>query len=100
MNLTPLHDRIIVKRREPERQSAGGIIIPDAAGDKPDEGEVLAVGPGKRSDKGDLMALTLEVGNRVLFGKFSGQTVKVEGVDHLVMREEDVFAVITQGEAA
>jgi chaperonin GroES len=94
MNLRPLHDRIIVKRLDQETKTASGIVIPDAAAEKPDQGEVLAIGPGKRSDKGDLMALDVKVGDRVLFGKYAGQTVKVEGQELLVMREEDIMAVI------
>jgi chaperonin GroES len=94
MNLRPLHDRIIVKRLDQETKTASGIVIPDAAAEKPDQGEVLAIGPGKRSDKGDLMPLDVKVGDRVLFGKYAGQTVKVEGQELLVMREEDIMAVV------
>ena len=94
MKIRPLHDRVIVKRIEEERKSAGGIVIPDTAAEKPDQGEVLAVGPGKRNDKGDFVALNVKVGDRVLFGKYSGQAVKVDGNELLVMREEDLFAVV------
>ena len=94
MNIRPLHDRVIVKRVEAERTTASGIVIPDSAGEKPDQGEVLAVGPGKRTDKGDFITLNVKVGDRVLFGKYSGQTVKVDGDELLVMREEDLFAVV------
>ena len=94
MKIRPLHDRVIVKRIEAERTTAAGIVIPDTAGEKPDQGEVLAVGPGKRNDKGDFVALNIKVGDRVLFGKYSGQTVKVDGDELLVMREEDLFAVV------
>jgi chaperonin GroES len=94
MNLRPLGDRVVVKRVESETKTAFGIIIPDAAAEKPDQGEVLAVGPGKRNDKGDLTALTVKVGDRVLFGKYSGQTVKVAGDELLVMKEDDLFAVV------
>ncbi|KZR99030.1 10 kDa heat shock protein, mitochondrial [Daphnia magna] len=94
MKLRPLHDRMIVKRLEQETKTASGIVIPDAAAGKPDQGEVLAVGAGKRNDKGDLIALNVKVGDRVLFGKYSGQTVKVDGDELLVMREEDLFAVV------
>ncbi len=94
MNLRPLHDRVIVKRLEQETKTASGIVIPDAAAEKPDQGEVLAVGNGKRNDRGDLIALNVKVGDRVLFGKYSGQTVKVDGTELLVMREEDLFAVV------
>jgi len=94
MKLRPLHDRVIVKRLEQETKTASGIVIPDAAAEKPDQGEVLAVGPGKRTDKGDFAALNVKVGDRVLFGKYSGQAVKVDGDELLVMREEDLFAVV------
>ena len=85
---------MIVKRLEQETKTASGIVIPDAAAEKPDQGEVLAVGPGKRNDKGEFVALNVKVGDRVLFGKYSGQTVKVDGDELLVMREEDIFAVV------
>jgi len=94
MKLRPLGDRVIVKRVESETKTASGIVIPDSAAEKPDQGEVLAVGPGKTNDKGDLKALTVKVGDRVLFGKYSGQTVKVDGDELLVMKEEDLFAVV------
>ena len=94
MKLRPLHDRVIVKRMEQETKTASGIVIPDAAAEKPDQGEVLAVGAGKRNDKGDLIAMNVKIGDRVLFGKYSGQTVKVDGDELLVMREEDLFAVV------
>ena len=85
---------MIVKRLEQETKTASGIVIPDAAAEKPDQGEVLAVGPGKKSDKGDLVAMNVKVGDRVLFGKYSGQTVKVDGDELLVMKEDDLFAVV------
>jgi chaperonin GroES len=94
MKLRPLHDRVIVKRLEQETKTASGIVIPDSAAEKPDQGEILAVGPGKRNDKGDLVVPNVKVGERVLFGKYSGQTVKVDGDELLVMREEDLFAVV------
>jgi chaperonin GroES len=94
MKLRPLHDRVIVKRLENETKTASGIVIPDNAAEKPDQGEVLAVGQGKRNDKGELIAVGVAVGDRVLFGKYSGQTVKVDGDELLVMREEDLFAVV------
>ena len=94
MNLRPLHDRVIVKRLEQETKTASGIVIPDAAAEKPDQGEILAVGTGKRNDRGDLIALNVKVGDRVLFGKYSGQTVKVDGEELLVMKEDDLFAVV------
>jgi len=91
MKLRPLHDRVVVKRLENETKTASGIVIPDNAAEKPDQGEVVAVGPGKRNDKGDFVALNVKVG---LFGKYSGQTVKLSGDELLVMREEDLFAVV------
>ena len=94
MKLRPLHDRVIVKRVENETKTASVIVIPDSAAEKPDQGEILAVGPGKKDDKGALIALNVKVGDRVLFGKYSGQTVKVDGDELLVMKEEDLFAVI------
>lgn len=94
MKIRPLHDRVIVKRLEEERKTASGIVIPDTAAEKPDQGEVIAVGPGKRNDRGELIAMEVKVGDRVLFGKYSGQTVKVEGEELLVMREEDIMGVI------
>ena len=94
MKIRPLHDRVIVKRIDEERKTASGIVIPDTAAEKPDQGEVLAVGKGKKTDDGKLIALDVKVGDKVLFGKYSGQTVKVEGEELLVMREEDIMGVI------
>ena len=94
MNLRPLADRVIVKRIDSETKTASGIFIPDAAAEKPDQGEILAVGPGKKNDKGDLLPMNVKVGDRVLFGKYSGQTVKVAGDELLVMKEDDLFAVV------
>ncbi len=94
MKIRPLHDRVIVKRIDEERKSAGGIVIPDTAAEKPDQGEVVAVGKGKKADDGKLIPLDVKVGDRVLFGKYSGQTVKVKGDELLVMREEDIMGVI------
>ena len=95
MKLRPLHDRVIVKRLEQETKTASGIVIPDNAAEKPDQGEVLAVGPGKRNEKtGDCIVPNVKTGDRVLFGKYSGQTVKVDGEELLVMKEEDLFAVV------
>jgi chaperonin GroES len=96
MNLRPLHDRVIVKRLDQETKTASGLIIPDAAAEKPDQGEILAVGNGKVQDDGKLRALEVQVGDRVLFGKYSGQTVKVDGQELLVMREEDIMAVLVK----
>ena len=95
MKLTPLHDRVIVKRLEVETKTASGIYIPDNAAEKPDQGEVLAVGPGKLNDKGEISAMSVKVGDRVLFGKYSGQSVKVDGDELLVMKEDDLFAVVS-----
>jgi chaperonin GroES len=94
MKLRPLHDRIIVKRVEEEKKSAGGIVIPDTAAEKPSQGEVVAAGPGKTDDSGKVLAMGVKVGDKILFGKYSGTEVKVDGEDLLVMREEDVMAVI------
>ena len=94
MNLRPLHDRVIVKRMEEERMSAGGIVIPDSATEKPVRGEILAVGNGKILENGEKRALDVQAGDTVLFGKYSGTEVKVDGEELLVMREEDIMAVI------
>jgi chaperonin GroES len=94
--LRPLHDRVIVKRLEEEKKSAGGIIIPDAAAEKPVKGEVVAVGSGKKTDDGKSIALDVKVGDVILFGKYSGSEVKVDGQDLLVMREDDIMAVFTK----
>ena len=94
MKIRPLHDRVIVKRVEEEKKSAGGRIIPDAAAEKPVQGVVKAVGKGKILENGEVRPLDLKVGDKVLFGKYSGTEVKVDGEDVLVMREEDVMAVI------
>jgi chaperonin GroES len=96
MNLRPLHDRVIVKRLDQETKTASGLIIPDAAAEKPDQGEILAVGNGKVLENGQVRPLEVKVGDRVLFGKYSGQAVKVEGEELLVMREEDVMAVLVK----
>jgi chaperonin GroES len=94
MKLRPLHDRVIVKRLEEERKTASGIVIPDTVAEKPDQGEVLAIGNGKVGDDGKVRPLDVKVGDKVLFGKYSGQTVKVDGEELLVMREEDIMAVV------
>jgi len=94
MKLRPLHDRVVVKRPENETKTASGIVIPDNAAEKPDQGEVLAVGPGRLDEDGDRIKMDVKVGDRVLFGKYSGQTVKVDGEELLVMKEEDLFAVV------
>ena len=94
MKIRPLHDRVIVKRIEEERKTPGGIVIPDNAAEKPDQGEVLAIGTGKVMDDGKVRPLAVKVGDRVIFGKYSGSTVKVEGDELLVMREEDIMGVV------
>ena len=95
MKIRPLHDRVIVKRKEEERKTASGIVIPDSANtEKPDQGEILAVGAGKKDDQGKLIPLDVKLGDTVLFGKYAGQTVKVDGEEVLVMREEDIMGVI------
>ncbi|MBK8063422.1 MAG: co-chaperone GroES [Betaproteobacteria bacterium] len=94
MKIRPLHDRVIVKRIEEERKTASGIVIPDTAAEKPDQGEIVAVGKGKKGEDGKLIPLDVKVGDKVLFGKYSGQTVKVHGEELLVMREEDLMGVL------
>ena len=94
MKIRPLHDRVIVKRLDNERKTASGIVIPENAAEKPDQGEVLAVGPGKLDDSGKRVPVDVKVGDRVLFGKYAGQNVKVDGDELLVMREEDIMGVI------
>ncbi|OGB24096.1 MAG: co-chaperone GroES [Burkholderiales bacterium RIFCSPLOWO2_02_FULL_57_36] len=94
MNLRPLHDRVIVKRLDQETKTASGLIIPETAAEKPDQGEVLAIGNGKILEDGKVRQLDVKVGDRVLFGKYSGQAVKVEGEELLVMREEDIMAIV------
>ncbi len=99
MTFRPLHDRILVRRIEAEEKTAGGIIIPDTAKEKPQEGEVLAAGPGARDDKGQLQPLDVKVGDRILFGKWSGTEIRLDGEDLLIMKESDVMGVI-EAEAA
>jgi chaperonin GroES len=94
MKLRPLHDRVIVKRLDIERKTSSGIVIPENAAEKPDQGEVLAVGNGKYGDDGKLRPVGVKAGDRILFGKYSGQTVKVDGDELLVLREEDIMAVV------
>lgn len=93
-SIRPLHDRIIVKRSDPETKTASGIVIPDSAGEKPEQGEVLAVGPGKRDDRGEPVKPDVKPGDKVLFGKYSGQTVKLGSDEVLVLREEDILGVL------
>ncbi|MCH9765535.1 MAG: co-chaperone GroES [Alphaproteobacteria bacterium] len=94
MKFRPLHDRVVVKRVDAETKSAGGIIIPDSAAEKPQQGEVVAVGPGGRDDSGKVVALDLKKGDRVLFGKWSGTEVKIDGDDLLIMKESDIMGVL------
>jgi chaperonin GroES len=99
MKFRPLHDRIVVKRIDAEEKTKGGIIIPDTAKEKPSQGEVLAVGPGGRDETGKLIPIDVEVGDRVLFGKWSGTEVKIDGEDLLIMKESDIMGVIDEGVA-
>lgn len=94
MNIRPLHDRVLVKRLEPEHKTASGIVIPDSATEKPDQGEVIAAGNGKILKDGSIRPLQVKAGDRILFGKYGGQSVKVQGEELLVLREEDIMAVI------
>ena len=94
MKIRPLQDRIIVKRIEEEEKTKGGIIIPDSAKEKPVEGQVIAVGPGKLNDNGTKVAPEVKAGDRVLFGKYAGTEVKIDGVEHLIMREDDILGII------
>ncbi|WP_031433798.1 co-chaperone GroES [Methylomarinum vadi] len=95
MKIRPLHDRVIIKRVEEETKTAGGIVLPGSAAEKPSQGEVLAVGNGKLLDNGEVRALDVKVGDKVLFGKYSGTEVKVDGEDVIVMREDDIMAVLS-----
>ena len=99
MKFRPLHDRVVVRRVDTEEKTAGGIIIPDTAKEKPQQGEVLAVGPGKRDEAGKLVPLDVKAGDRILFGKWSGTEVKVDGEDLLIMKEDDIMGVV-EGAAA
>ena len=100
MKFRPLHDRVVVRRIEAEEKTAGGIIIPDTAKEKPQEGEIVAVGPGARDESGKMAALDVKAGDRVLFGKWSGTEVRVDGQDLLIMKESDIMGVIEQSAAA
>ena len=99
-NFRPLHDRVVVKRVESEQKTAGGIIIPDTAKEKPQEGEIVAVGSGARDESGKLVELDVKIGDRVLFGKWSGTEVKIGGEDLLIMKEADIMGVLVAEEAA
>ena len=96
MKFRPLHDRVVVKRIDAEGKTAGGIIIPDTAKEKPSEGEIVAVGPGGRDEAGQIIPIDLKVGDRVLFGKWSGTEVKIDRVDLLIMKESDIIGVVTE----
>ncbi len=100
MKFRPLHDRVVVRRIEQEAKTAGGIIIPDTAKEKPQQGEIVAVGPGARDEKGALVALDVKVGDRVLFGKWSGTEVKIDGEELLIMKESDILGILDGAGAA
>ena len=99
MKFRPLHDRVVVKRLDAEEKSAGGIIIPDTAKEKPSQGEIIAVGPGGRDEAGKLVPLDVHVGNRILFGKWSGTEVKIDGVEYLIMKESDIMGVLEESQS-
>jgi chaperonin GroES len=96
MKFRPLHDRVVVERIEADAKSSGGIIIPDTVQEKPSQGEIIAIGPGGRNESGKLIPIDLKVGDRVLFGKWSGTEIKLDGVDYLIMKESDVMGVVEQ----
>ena len=98
MKFRPLHDRVVVKRIDAEEKTAGGIIIPDTAKEKPQQGEVIAVGPGGRDESGKLIPIDIQAGDRVLFGKWSGTEVKIDGVEYLIMKESDIMGVLVDAE--
>ena len=100
MKFSPLHDRVVIRRIESDTKSAGGIIIPDTAKEKPQEGEVIAVGPGVRDDNGKIVALDVKAGDRVLFGKWSGTEVKISGEDLIIMKESDILGILETTKAA
>jgi chaperonin GroES len=100
MNFRPLHDRVVVRRVEGESKTAGGIIIPDTAAEKPQQGEVLAVGPGAREESGKLIPLDVKKGDKVLFGKWSGTEVKIDGKELLIMKESDIMGIVEKTKAA
>ncbi len=100
MKFRPLHDRVVVKRLDAEEKTAGGIIIPDTAKEKPMEGEIIAAGPGSRNEQGAIVALDVKAGDRILFGKWSGTEVKIDGVDLLIMKESDIMGIVEGKPAA
>ena len=99
MKFRPLHDRVVIERIDAEAKTAGGIIIPDTAQEKPQQGKVIAVGPGRRDENGKLIPVDIEIGDRILFGKWSGTDVKVGGVEYLIMKESDIMGVLVEAEA-
>jgi chaperonin GroES len=100
MKFRPLHDRVVVKRIEAEQKTAGGIIIPDTAKEKPQQGEVVAIGPGGRDETGKLVPIDVQTGDRVLFGKWSGTEVKIDGIEYLIMKENDIMGVLVEAGAS
>jgi len=100
MKFRPLHDRVVVKRIQAEEKTGGGIIIPDTAKEKPQQGEVVAIGPGGRDEAGKLVPIDLQVGDRVLFGKWSGTEVKIDGTEYLIMKENDIMGVLVESGAS
>ncbi len=99
MKFRPLHDRVVIERIDAEAKTAGGIIIPDTAKEKPQEGRVVGVGPGGRDENGKLIPIDVKVGDRILFGKWSGTEVKIDGVEYLIMKESDIMGVLVEGQA-
>jgi chaperonin GroES len=100
MDIRPLHDRVVVKRIEEQETMQGGLYIPDSAKEKPQQGEVVAVGKGKKADDGKLIALDVQVGDRILFGKYSGNDIKLDGNEYLIMREDEILGVLTNGSSS
>jgi chaperonin GroES len=100
MDFKPLHDRVLVRRIESDEKTAGGLIIPDTAKEKPQEGEVIAVGDGARKDSGELIPMAVKAGDRILFGKWSGTEVKINGTDYLIMKESDILGIMGSGTSA
>lgn len=94
MNIRPLHDRVVVRRTEEETKSSGGIVIPDSAAEKPSQGEVLAVGPGKKLDDGTIQPMDVKIGDKILFGQYSGNTVKLDGEELMIMNESEIFGIV------
>jgi len=99
MKFRPLHDRVVIERIDPEGKTAGGIVIPDTAQEKPQQGKVIAIGPGGRDESGRLVPIDVKVGDRILFGKWSGTEVKIDGVEYLIVKESDIMGVLIEAEA-